>query len=51
MKNVIDKNIIEETYLFVVLEMLHQMPCGVHFGMFAKCIEFLGTDAQQMEYL
>lgn len=37
--------------VYLVLNSMNQNPGSVHVGMFIKCIEIMGTDQQQKEYL
>lgn len=46
-----EKGLTDINSIYMLLASTNQMPGGVHVAMFMKCIELLGTDKQQEEYL
>lgn len=50
--NTISKNgLDDENFIYLVLVCMNQMPGGVHIGMFMKCIEIMGSEEQNAEYM
>lgn len=52
MYNALEKDgLTDENFIYLCLCAMNQMPGGVHIGMFMKCIEIMGSQEQQDEYL
>lgn len=49
--NVAEKGLDDINTTYILLASMNQMPGTVHLAMFMRCIEILGTDRQQKEYL